>query len=142
LATGTSDRRKIYELTLQEKLQFYNVARASTALLADPEFVVPIVRVDWGSSTLNFCSDDLESLVGVLDSTNRPANTSYPFLIACRNIGPGSTKTFTASLRFGPSASSVRDLSADILKRYADKYPFQVERSPSYRSDLSRQLWN
>ena len=94
-------------------------------LLADPEFVVPIVRVDYGSSTLNFCSDDLESLVGVLNSTNRPANTSYPFLIACRNIGPG-TKTFTVSLRFGPSASSVRDLSADVLKRYSEKYPFQV----------------
>jgi hypothetical protein len=96
-------------------------------LLADPEFVVPIVRVDYGNSTLNFCSDDVESLVGVLNPTNRPANTSYPFLIACRNIGPGSTKTFTVSLRFGPSASSVRDLSADVLKRYAGKYPFQVK---------------
>jgi hypothetical protein len=94
--------------------------------LADPEFVVPIVRVDYGSSTLNFCSDDLESLVGVLNPTNRPANTSYPFLIACRNVGPGS-KTFTVSLRFGPSASTVRDLSADVLKRYAGKYPFQVQ---------------
>ena len=99
----------------------------AVALLADPEFVVPIVRVDYGSSTLNFCSDDVESLVGVLYPTNRPANTSYPFLVACRNIGPGSTKTFAVSLRFGPSASSVRDLSADVLKRYAGKYPFQVK---------------
>jgi len=96
-------------------------------LMADPEFVVPIVRVDYGNSTLNFCSDDVESLVGVLYPTNRPANTSYPFLVACRNIGPGSSKTFTVSLRFGPSASSVRDLSGDVLKRYADKYPFQVK---------------
>jgi hypothetical protein len=96
-------------------------------LLADPEFVVPIVRVDYGNSTLNFCSDDVESLVGVLYPTNRPANTSYPFLVACRNIGPGSTKTFAVSLRFGPSGSSVCDLSGDVLKRYADKYPFQVK---------------
>jgi hypothetical protein len=96
-------------------------------LMADPEFVVPIVRVDYGNSTLNLCSDDAESLVAVLYPTNRPANTSYPFLVACRNIGPGSTKTFTVSLRFGPSGSSVRDLSDDVLKRYSDKYPFQVK---------------
>jgi len=56
----------------------------AVALLADPEFVVPIVRVDYGNSTLNLCSDDVESLVGVLYPTNRPANTSYPFLSACQ----------------------------------------------------------
>ena len=96
-------------------------------LMADPEFVVPIVRVDYGNSTLNLCSDDAESLVAVLYPTNRPTNTSYPFLVACSNIGPGTTKTFTVSLRFGPSGSSVRDLSGDVLKRYADKHPFQVK---------------
>jgi hypothetical protein len=96
-------------------------------LLADPEFVVPIVRVDYGNSTLNLCSDDAESLVAVLYPTNRPANTSYPFLSAFRNVEPGTTKTFTVSLRFGPSGSSVRDLSADVLKRYSEKYPFQVK---------------
>jgi hypothetical protein len=96
-------------------------------LMADPEFVVPIVRVDYGNSTLNLCSDDAESLVAALYPTNRPTNTSYPFLVACSNIGPGTTKTFTVSLRFGPSGSSVRDLSGDVLKRYADKYPFQVK---------------
>ncbi len=99
----------------------------AVALLADPEFVVPIVRVDYGNSTLNLCSDDVESLVGVLYPTNRPANTSYPFLSACRNVEPGTTKTFAVSLRFGPSASSVHDLSGDVLKRYSEKYPFQVK---------------
>ena len=97
------------------------------SLLADPDFVVPIDRVDYGNSTLNFCSDDLECLVGVLYPTNPPATTSYSFLGACRNVEPGTTKTFTVSLRFGPSGSSVRDLSGDVLKRYADKYPFQVK---------------
>jgi hypothetical protein len=96
-------------------------------LMADSEFVVPIVRVDYGNSTLNLCSDDAESLVAVLYPTNRPANTSYPFLVACRNIGPGTTKTLTVSLRFGPSGSTVQNLSGDVLKRYADKYPFQVK---------------
>ena len=28
--------------------------------VADPQFVVPIVSVDYGSGALNFCSDDLE----------------------------------------------------------------------------------
>ena len=40
--------------------------------VADPRFVVPIVRADFGTGTLNFCSDDLECSVGIPGTTNPP----------------------------------------------------------------------
>jgi len=91
--------------------------------VADPRFVVPIVQVDYGAGTLNFCSDDLESSV---DLPRFPVKTSYPFVITCRDIKPHASKTFNVSLRFGPAGARVQDLSGDILERYAEKYPFQV----------------
>ena len=53
---------------------------------ADPQFVVPLVRADYGTGALNFCSDDLECSVGVLHSTNPAARTTYPFVITCHDI--------------------------------------------------------
>jgi hypothetical protein len=94
--------------------------------VADPRFVVPIIQVDYGTGVLNFCSDDLECCVNVPYSTNSPARTSYPFIISCRDIKPGATKTFNVSLRFGPAGSRVQDLSSDVLQAYAKKYPFRV----------------
>ena len=94
--------------------------------VADPRSVVPIVRVDYGTGALNFCSDDLECSVDVRYSTNSPARTSYPFMITCRDIKPGASKTFNISLRFGPAGARVQDLSGDVLERYAGKYPFQI----------------
>ena len=94
--------------------------------VADPQVVVPIVRVDYGTGTLNFCSDDLECSVSVPYSTNFPARTSYPFMITCADIKPGASKTFNISLRFGPAGARVEALSSDVLERYAGKYPFQV----------------
>ena len=94
--------------------------------VADPRSVVPIVRVDYGTGALNFCSDDLECSVDVRYSTNSPATTSYPFIITCRDIKPGASKTFNISLRFGPAGARVEDLSGDVLERYAGKYPFQI----------------
>src|SRR6266404_1789169 len=81
---------------------------------ADPRFVVPIVRANFGTGALNFCSDDLGCSVDVPDSTNSPARTSYPFVITCRDIKPGASKTFSVSLRFGPAGSRVQDLSGDV----------------------------
>jgi len=98
----------------------------SIPLIADPRFVVPIVPVDYGTGALNFCSDDAECAVSVPYSTNFPARTSYPLVITCRDIKPGASKTFNASLRFGPAGAKVQDLSADALESYAKKYPFQV----------------
>jgi hypothetical protein len=98
----------------------------SIPLIADPRFVVPIVPVDYGTGTLNFCSDDAECAVSVPYSTNFPARTSYPFVITCRDIKPGASKIFNVSLRFGTAGAEVQDLSADALERYAEKYPFQV----------------
>ena len=98
----------------------------SVPLVADPEFVVPIVRVDYGTGALNFCSDDLECSVSVPDSTNAPERTSYPFVITCHDIKPGINKTFNVSLRFGLAGARVQDLSGDVLKAYAKKYPFQI----------------
>jgi hypothetical protein len=94
--------------------------------VADPRSVVPIVRVDYRTGALNFCSDDLECSVDVRYSTNSPGRTSYPFMITCHDIKPGISKTFNISLRFGPVGARVQDLSADVLERYAKKYPFQV----------------
>src|SRR5262249_4082675 len=65
---------------------------------ADPAFVVPIVRLDYGTGALNFCSDDLECSVDVPYSTNSPAKTRYPFVITGRDIKPGIT-TYNVSLR-------------------------------------------
>jgi len=93
--------------------------------IADPRFVVPIVRVDYGTGALNFCSDDVECAVNVPSSTDS-AKTRYPLVITCRDIKPGVSKIFNVSLRFGPAAAQVQDLSADVLERYAKKYPFQV----------------
>ncbi len=94
--------------------------------VADPQFVVPIVRMDYGTGAINFCSDDLESSVNVPYSTNFPARTHYPLVITCSDIKPRASKTFNVSLRFGPAGARVQDLSADVLERYAQKYPFQV----------------
>jgi hypothetical protein len=95
--------------------------------VVDPQFVAPIVRVDFGTGALNFCSDDLKCSLSVPYSTNPPANTGYPFIISCRGIMPGETKTFNVSLRFGPADSGVQDLAHDVLNRYAEKYPFQIK---------------
>src|SRR6266496_568085 len=93
----------------------------------DPRFVVPIVRADFGTGVLNFCSDDLECSVGIPHTTNPPDGTRYPLVITCRDIKPGTTRVFNVSLRFGPAGAGVQDLSGDVLERYAGKYPFQVD---------------
>ena len=94
--------------------------------VVDPQFVAPIVRVDFGTGALNFCSDDLECSVDVPYSTNSPARTSYPFMITCHDIKPGISKTFNVSLRFGSAGAPVQDLSGDVLGAYAKKYPLQI----------------
>jgi hypothetical protein len=99
---------------------------ASIPSAADPLFVVPIVRADYGTGALNFCSDDLECFVGIPRTTNPPDATRYPLVITCRDIKPGTTKAFNVSLRFGPAGAGVQDLSGDVLERYAKKYPFQL----------------
>ena len=96
--------------------------------VADPQFVVPIVRLDYGAGAVNFCSDDLESSVDVPYSTISPVKTSScPLVVTCRDIQPRASKTFIVSLRFGPSGSRVQDLSSDVLEGYAKKYPFQID---------------
>jgi hypothetical protein len=103
-----------------------NQGPPSIPSVADPQFVVPIVLLDYGSGALNFCSDDLKCSVDLPHSTNATAGTSYPFVITCRDIKPGASKTFNVSLRFGPPSARVQDLSGDVLERYAGKYPFQI----------------
>jgi hypothetical protein len=99
---------------------------ASIPSVADPVFSVPIVRADFGTGVLNFCSDDVECSVGVTHTTSRDS-TRYPFVITCRDIKPGTNKVFTVSVRFGPAGAGVQDLSRDVLERYARKYPFQAD---------------
>jgi hypothetical protein len=99
---------------------------ASIPSVADPLYLVPIVRADYGTGVLNFCSDDLECSVGIPRTTS-PDGTRYPLVITCRDIKPGTTKVFNVSLRFGPAGAGVQDLSGDVLERYAGKYPFQVD---------------
>jgi len=93
---------------------------------ADPRFVVPIVRADFGAGSLNFCSDDLECSVGIPHTTNPPDGTRYPLVITCGGVKPGVSKAFNVSLRFGPAGARVQDLSRTVLERYAGKYPFQL----------------
>jgi hypothetical protein len=99
---------------------------ASIPSVADPMFSVPIVRADFGTGVLNFCSDDVECSVGVTRPPN-PDSTRYPLVITCRDIKPGTTKIFNVSLRFGPAGAGVQALSGDVLERYAGKYPIQVD---------------
>jgi hypothetical protein len=94
--------------------------------VADPQAVVPIVSVNYRTGALNFCSDDLECSVSVPYSTNGPARTAYPFIITCHDIKPGISKTFNVSLRFGSAGARVQDLSGDVLRVYAKKYPLQI----------------
>src|SRR6266542_595970 len=75
--------------------------------VADPRFVVPIVRVDYGTDALNFCSDDVECAVDVPSWTNLATGTSYPLVITCRDIKPDISKAFNVSLRFGPAGARV-----------------------------------
>jgi hypothetical protein len=93
---------------------------------ADARFVVPIVQIDYIAGALNFCSDDLNSTVGVPYSTDRAAKRSYPLNVTCRDVRPGETKTFKVSLRFGSAGSSVENLSGDVIESYRKKYPFQL----------------
>jgi len=95
--------------------------------VADPLYGVPIVRADFGTGALNFCSDDLECSVEIPHTTNPPDGTRYPLVITCRYIQPHASKEFHISLRFGPGGAGVQDLSGDVLERYAGKYPFQVD---------------
>src|SRR3984893_10842371 len=91
---------------------------ASIPSVADPQFVVPIVCVDYGSGALNFCSDDLECSVDVPNSMNSAAGTGYPFIVTCRDIKPRASKIFNVSIRSGSAGARVQDLSGDILERY------------------------
>jgi hypothetical protein len=95
--------------------------------VADPRFVVPIIQMDYGIAALTFCSDDVDCAVDVPQSTNFPARTSYPFIVTCRDIKPGTTKALNVSLRFGTAGAALQDISGDVLERYAEKYPFQVD---------------
>ena len=99
---------------------------ASIPSVADPRFVVPIVHLDYGTGSLDFCSDDLECSVDVLHSTNFPGGIAYPFVVTCRDIKPHASKTFNVSMRFGPAGRRIEGLSGDVMERYASKYPFQV----------------
>ena len=94
--------------------------------VADPRFVVPIIQVDYGTGALTYCSDDVDCAVDVPQSTNFPARTSYPFIVTCHDIKPGTTKVINVSLRFGPAGARIQDLAGDVLERYTEKYPFQV----------------
>src|SRR5205809_3675382 len=49
----------------------------SIPTVADTRFVVPVVRIDYGTGALNLCSDDAECAVNVPYSTNFLARTSY-----------------------------------------------------------------
>ena len=100
---------------------------ASIPSVADPLYNVPIIRADFGTGALNFCSDDLGCSVGIPHTTNPPLGTRYPLVATCRDIKPGTTRVFNISLRFGPAGARIQDLSGDVLERYAGKYPFQVD---------------
>jgi len=95
--------------------------------VADPRFVVPIINMSYGSGALAFCSDDVDCAVDVPESTNFPARTSYPFIVTCRDIKPGTTRVVNISLRFGTAGARIQDLAGDVLERYAGTYPFQVD---------------
>jgi hypothetical protein len=96
-------------------------------VVADPRYVVPMVQVDYGTGTLNFSSDDVGAEVNISRATNPPAGTMYAFTVSITDIAPRATKICAVSLRFGSPNATVRDLSGDVLERYAQTYPFQLK---------------
>src|SRR5260370_11493658 len=47
-------------------------------------------------------------------------------MIKWHDVKPGISKTFNVSLRFGSASAPVQDLSGDVLRAYAKKYPLQI----------------
>ena len=92
----------------------------------DPHFSLPVVRIDYGSAALNFCADDLETIVGVSHPRNPPERTRYAFEATLRDIKPHQTKRFEISFRFGAGGASVEELSGDLIANYRKRYPFQL----------------
>jgi hypothetical protein len=95
-------------------------------LVADPSVAVPVIQIDYGADAMSFCSDDLAIELQAMASTNPPTRTAHPFEVVFRDVPPGATKKATVSFRFGPAASA-GVLADDLLKRYAERYPFQVK---------------
>jgi hypothetical protein len=96
-------------------------------LVADPRSVAPVIRIDYGTGALNFCSDNFLATISVPYTSNPPAKTKYPFIASFNDVKPGSSKTATISLRFGPTGATVSDLSNDVIARYAKTYPFALK---------------
>lgn len=97
-------------------------------MVADPTFQVPLVCTDYGTGSLDFCADDLRSIVSVPYTTNHQTKTTYPFVVTSEGaIAPGQKRSFAVSLRFGSAGASVKQLANDSLDAYRKKYPFQVK---------------
>jgi hypothetical protein len=91
----------------------------------DGQFSVPILRVKYGSTEMDFCADDLTSALEISSPSNHE-NTRYGFNLICKKIMAGEQKNFDVSFRFGSAGDDVRSISGDIVEAYRKKYPFQL----------------
>jgi hypothetical protein len=96
-------------------------------LYGDPEFVAPVIEVDFGDGLFDFCSDDLQSTVSVPFAANPLAPTTYPLVVSCGAIAAGTTRSFDVSLRFAPHGTAMAQLSPDVIRRYAEKFPSTLQ---------------
>lgn len=102
-----------------------------------------VVEANYGTGTLALCNDDVirPLVVGFPFSLDRPGNTVYPIRAGfgeadwlnfrltpfnVRPIAPGKSDTYHLSLRFGPAGTSAASLAADLDRKFAQAFPFQL----------------
>ena len=104
----------------------------SVPFIVQPDQIPPIIEVRDTKRRVDFVSENAPSDgvvrgIGVPFTTNVGTKRSYPFWISSAEIPPGKSMHLSLSLRFGEPSDDVQSLSGDILKKFQDAYPFQVE---------------
>lgn len=99
--------------------------------IAQPDQAPPVIEVRDAKRKIDFVSENVPN-DGALKSINipfttNPANQSYPFCISLGDIPAGSSLKLSLSLRFGEPSDDLQNLSGDILRKFQDAYPFQLE---------------
>jgi hypothetical protein len=127
-------------LRFPEKVTEYD---GSVPLLMHNIGDVAQVRVSYGSGSLAVVSEDIDKqlMVGFPWALDRPKNTVFPLSVhtdrvnnypdsyptITRPIPPKGTDVFHVSLRFGRMDASQNDLVADVYKKFAETFRFQVK---------------
>ena len=134
--TGKVDIRLIDLVLMHLKLPGWTEQGKSEHRWPQPMNVaddLPIVTVNYGSGTMLFCGEEVDRPLGL---HVLPDHQADQYAIVLRDegppymgssIGPGNTRHFLLSLRFGPKDASAIDLARDIHQRFAQRWPMQMK---------------